>query len=127
MDEFKKYADKAKADGNGSLFRRIMMERRIAFKIIDMALADGHEVSVNDGEEWTVIRSKDKAELRNSLFTTDEDQIVIRHNDGDEMGWFHLVYGNDGYDVISDHTTTDYALSIIERLAPMVNKMEMAA
>ena len=127
MDEFKKYADEAKASGNMAVFRRIMMERRIAFKIIDMALADRHEVSVNDGEEWTVIRSKDKAELRNSLFTTDEDQIVIRHNDGDKMGWFHLVYGNDGYDVIADHTTTDYALSIIERLAPMVNKMEMAA
>lgn len=127
MDEFKKYADKAKADGNGALFRRIMMERRIAFKIVELALADGHTVSVSDGEEFTVKRSRDKEALRAALFTTDEDLIVVRNAAGDKLGWFQMIYGNDGYDVVSDYSANDYSESLYKRMEPMIDKMEMVA
>ena len=85
---------------------RQRIERRIARKIIQSALATGYAVSINDGEETTVKRSRKLAPCMRALFTTDEDRIYL-HHDGNEsaFSWIYLVYGNDGWDVINDYTT----------------------
>ena len=47
------------------------------------------------------------------MFSTDEDTLVLHVKEsGDEyslkiykrIGWAQFTYGNDGYDVLSDHT-----------------------
>ena len=78
-------------------------ERAIAERLVTDAIALGYQVSVNDGEEWTVKRSTDSKAIMATLFSTDEDYIRIR-KDGEEssVGTFTLVYGNDGWDVIAD-------------------------
>ena len=38
----------------------------------------------------------------NVLWQTDEETVYIHDRAGKVMGWFYLVYGNDGYDLISD-------------------------
>ena len=35
----------------------------------------------------------------------DEDRIVVYTPAKGRVGWLHLVYGNDGNDVIADYTT----------------------
>jgi len=37
------------------------------------------------------------------MFTTDDDCLIVV-KDGKPFGWIQFIYGNDGYDVISDYT-----------------------
>lgn len=87
--------------------RRIRTEGRICAHLVERLLAAGYRLSVDDGEETTVVRSRDRGAILEGLFTTDSDRILVytpgaaRH-----AGWVSLVYGNDGHDVISDYTTS---------------------
>lgn len=38
------------------------------------------------------------------MFSTDEEFLYAYDSDGKHVGWVHLVYGNSGWDVISDNT-----------------------
>ena len=51
-----------------------------------------------------MIRSTDRDQILGEMFATDLDQIVIRATDGTKLGWFLLIYGNSGFDVVSDHS-----------------------
>ena len=94
-------------------------ERAIAERLVTDAIAQGYQVSVNDGEAWVVKRSTDSKAIMAALFSTDEDYIRIR-KDGEEtsVGTFTLVYGNDGWDVIADWSysvETDALMQQIQR------------
>jgi hypothetical protein len=79
------------------------LEERIVMQVVDDLLAAGYPVDVFDGEEVTLKDSTDRAAIRAALFTTDEDYLYAKKN-GKVFGWVYAVYGNDGYDVISDYT-----------------------
>jgi hypothetical protein len=87
-----------------NLQKRISIEKEIATKIVDDALALNYTISVNACEEWTVKRSKNRKEILDALMTTDDDTLVFRDMNGNKIGWVWLVYGNDGYDVVCDYT-----------------------
>ena len=38
----------------------------------------------------------------NVMWQTDEEHVLIYDRAGKCLGWFFLVYGNDGWDLISD-------------------------
>lgn len=81
------------------------IEIKIAEQLVDDILAEGYTITVNDGEEDTVIGSRDKAQIMEALRTTDEDYIRIM--DGDiHVGVVWLIWGN-GCDVISDYGGPD--------------------
>lgn len=84
---------------------RQMIERAIAREAIKGLLADDFKISVFDGEETTLKDSTDAAAIEAAMFTTDEDQFHVTHQYVDEKGWVLFIYGNDGHDVIADHTT----------------------
>jgi hypothetical protein len=85
--------------------KRIRIEGRIVRKLIKSALAvPGNTVSVYDGEVWCLTKSSDYAAIMAALNSTDDDQLMIRDKDGNKLGWVRLIYGNDGYDVISDYS-----------------------
>ncbi|WP_234053660.1 MULTISPECIES: hypothetical protein [unclassified Xanthobacter] len=108
--------------------RRIMAERRMCTALVTAALQRGYAVSVNDGEDWVVKRSKDRSAILAALFTTDEDTIMLRSDDGRKVGWFRLIYGNDGYDVVSDYSDNSLCEAIwTEVLGPLSDKLERAA
>jgi len=82
---------------------------------------------VNDGEEITVHHSRDINAIKAALFTTDDDYLFA-YQDADqddplnvEQGskndrpdaWVRLIYGNDGWDVISDYCPADVLDNII--------------
>jgi hypothetical protein len=82
---------------------RIGIERKIVLRLIDDLLAAGCELSVYDGEEqypWTT----DRAAVIDAIMNTDEDALNVRRLSDGLSGWVHLVYGNDGWDVICDYT-----------------------
>lgn len=83
-------------------------------KIIGRAVADilnkGYRISLYDGGEFTVKRSTDLNLILNATQTTDADMLKVYDTD-EYIGAIHLVYGNDGHDVIAD-----YSLSLEEVL-----------
>lgn len=121
---FTKYAQAADDRGELRLAKRIRIEGRIASALVAAILSQGLTISVNDGEEWSVKRSTDRATIFAELFATDQDTIVARNAEGAKLGWFMLIYGNDGYDVISDYSANDWSESIWEGLQPIMDKAE---
>ncbi len=83
-------------------------------KITIKALLDvGYVLSVNDGEETTVYRSANIAQIFEAMKTTEEDYLLVydgvrgdsRRGPGGGHGWVRFIYGNDDTEVINDYTT----------------------
>lgn len=78
-----------------------MIEEKIAETLVESLLADC-VVSVFDGEETTVSRSKDKKEILDALKSADSDTLKVYRPHGARVGFFWLIWGN-GPDLISDY------------------------
>jgi hypothetical protein len=110
------------------LAKRIKAERRMCVALVTACLARGFSVSVSDGEDWVVRRSTDKSIILEALFSTDEDVVAIYDRAGERAGWFRLIYGNDGYDVVSDFSANDVCEAIWDEvLLPLSDKIEATA
>lgn len=86
------------------------MSRYLEDKVIDSTinelLGHGFALSVNDGEETTLLASQDKQAIKAAMQTTDEDYLLVHRTAAHKsFGWVRFIYGNDGWDVISDYTT----------------------
>jgi hypothetical protein len=86
-----------------SVKMRQEVERKIATAFIKSALEAGYMVSVDNGDSETH-RMSDVSSILKEMFLTDDEHLYLS-KDGKGAGWVHLVYGNDGWDVISDYTT----------------------
>lgn len=83
---------------------RCRIENRIVRQVIKDALAAGYELRVFDGEAESK-PSRNPKYLCSYLHETDDDFLNFSLPGNDLIiGWVHFVYGNDGWDVISDHT-----------------------
>lgn len=81
------------------------IETKIAGQLVDDIIAAGYTITVNDGEEDTLIRSSHKPHIMEALQTTDEDYLKIM-DDMKQIGTVWLIWGN-GVDVISDYGGPD--------------------
>jgi hypothetical protein len=81
-------------------------ERGVATRLVRAALHAGYTVSVYDGEEYTVKRSRRERQILDALASTEEDWLVIRNSAGERLGSLRLIWGNDeaGEELIADHT-----------------------
>ena len=104
---------------------RIKIEKAIAKKIVDSAIANGYKVSVWDGEEWACRFETDKSNIMPSLFHTDIEYVYIDDNNCQTIGSICLVYGNDGYDVVADHTDSSLIAEILESANAYAEQMEL--
>lgn len=91
-----------------SVKMRQEVERKIATAFIQSALKAGFLISVDNGEDETRPMSNEKSIL-SAMFQTDEDRLYtfVPKSDGSKRsrhGWVYFIYGNDGWDVISDYT-----------------------
>lgn len=119
-------AKRAADRGEPALAKRIRTEGKICSALVQALLDRGAAVSVHDGEEWAVKRSTDKAEIMAGLFATDMDSLVARDADGNKLGWWSLIYGNDGTDVVSDYSANDFAEAIWnEVIRPLADGIEL--
>lgn len=97
---------------------RIAGELSVLKMTAEVMIAKGFYVSLNDGEETTVVRSQDVAKLTAAAQTTDHDYLIIYRDESKEsrMGQIMFVYGNSPCEVIAD-----YSCDLEEHLKP-VNK-----
>jgi hypothetical protein len=97
---------------------RQMIERGIAKRVVRSAIEAGFTVSLYDGGDWPVKRSRKLSEVVGAMFTVDEESLEIRNVEGGLIGTVWMVYGNDGFDAINDFTATE----TMERLLSDANK-----
>ena len=104
---------KLKLTGNSAAVKaRQRVEQTIALTAAQVLLDAGFSLGVNDGEEITIHHSRNIEDIKDALFTTDEDYLYVYRAKGDRKdtrpdGWVRLVYGNDGWDVISGYYDVD--------------------
>ena len=79
-------------------------ERAHARALVRWLINRGLSVSVNDEEEWTVVRSTDLNKILMALATTDMDELIAYDAAGTRLGWFQLIWGNDpdGSELVAD-------------------------
>lgn len=116
QNPFTKYADEAAARGEMALATRLQLEGKVVRFLVQHALKAGYTVSVNDGEDWCLRHSMALNDIIAACFSTDSDTLRFRdpkdrstNNVGARVGDVLLVYGNSGYDVISDYSAADQA------------------
>lgn len=100
--------------------QRIAVEQDIAERACKALLAAGYRLAVHNGEDddATVVSYDAKDGLQSSvervlglMFATDDEYLfaykverAIVPDDNRPDAWVRFVYGNDGYDVISDYS-----------------------
>jgi hypothetical protein len=92
MTQVLEYASPAEADAATFLIR--------------LALANGFNVSVHDGEEdWTVRRSTDLHTILSAMCQMEEDYLTFHKVNGSKGGgWMQLVWGNSAPELVSDYS-----------------------
>ena len=89
--------------------QRVLIERAIvrrAVKDILAAQKGAYCITVKDSD---TARSRNLDEIMGDIGQCDEETIIGRHtttdgSTGGKLGGIYLVYGNDGWDLIADHT-----------------------
>lgn len=102
-----------------SVKMRQEVERKIAEALIQQGLDAGYHISVNNGgDEDEIQPSTDKNEILNAMFATDEEHLFFYDEEGRSKGWVWFVYGNSGWDVITDYTTNlDHIMSEANKIS----------
>lgn len=77
-------------------------EQKIVKQVLKDAIKEGYLLVVNDGEEEFAPTTNVK-EAYDNLFAVDESHLILM-KDGKYFGWVYFVFGNSGWDVISDYT-----------------------
>jgi len=70
--------------------------------LVTELIGHGFALSVHNEEATEIEDSTDIEAVIAELWQCDMEELTSKK--GDLTGWFSLVYGNDGYDVISDYT-----------------------
>ena len=84
---------------------RQAVERQIVERVVDDALAAGFLLSVdNGGYDFEILLSSDRTAVLAEMFATDEEYLYLYRKNQQYAGSVYLVYGNDGWDVICDHS-----------------------
>lgn len=106
---------------------RQMIEKAIVEALVDSLLKAGKRVSVSLEKGYDIsdclLGSTDKKTIMDEAFAGDECHLFVHNATGpliergrmNDVGWFYLVFGNEGWDVVSD-----YALSV----APFLDEAE---
>jgi hypothetical protein len=106
-----------------SLPTRDEMETEIVNQLVTDLLAAGLTIKVEntiDPNGPDMIKTRDKMLILNNLGHMEEQAIeAYDTTQGRRVGFWFFVYGNDGYDVIADHSDTHE----VEKLMKTVNLM----
>lgn len=80
-------------------------ENKIVKRLLAAILKAKCTVTVYDGEDCVITKSRAKGVIIAALGSTDHDVLHIYHPDG-KLGFILLIWGN-GEDVISDYSDND--------------------
>lgn len=116
-----------------NLQQRIEVERQITAALCQSILDNGFVLEVDNGDYSTNCNNAESA--LEAAFATDESWIYAREGN---LGWafgspvdelnivatFFMVYGNDGYDCLADHSVNDHTTKILETVEQLIEQLE---
>ena len=108
-------------------------ERKAATILVQICLDKGYYISVSDGEEWVVRRSKAFDEIIDALGSTDNDVLCLYDSDlhiegHANKGWFQMIYGNRPDELVSDYLANDVCEEIWQEWqATLAKKSKISA
>jgi hypothetical protein len=108
-----------------SVAMRQRVEKSIARVLVRDIIAAGYLINIdNGGDGYELPQPTNSRKLvMNTMFATDEERLyVFKPGEEKPFAWVYFVYGNDGWDVISDYTTNLGK----EKLNLMVNADKMS-
>jgi hypothetical protein len=100
-----------------SVKMRREVERKIVGQFVRDALAAGHRLAVSLERGYDIdemlLGSRDESKIMEAAFAGDDCHIFLQPAEGPTVedgkvvsdGWVNCVFGNDGWDVISDYST----------------------
>jgi hypothetical protein len=91
------------------------LHEQIATALVDNAVNDGFIISINNGKETIVNRSRNSGEIINAMFHTETDTLTLNVEER-RVGFITLTYDNErnGHNVISDHTDAPHINRLVE-------------
>ncbi len=117
-----------------SVKMRIEVEKKIVRAFVTAAIKAGYRLSVSyergyDLEEM-LLGSIDEKAIMVAAFAADDCHIFVHEATGEilvdnkvnEIGWVQCVFGNDGWDVISDYTTNLDGLGLMVEAEKISNQ-----
>jgi hypothetical protein len=91
------------------------IEKVIVTKLVHLALDQGYAISVFDGEDYPLKRSRNEDQILDALASSDSDDLVLRDTEhGHRIGSITLIWGND-VEVISDHSDNAATNEVVAR------------
>lgn len=105
--------------------QRQEIERQIVTQVIMTACELGHQVSIENGASDPTKPTSLLGDLLPEIMQTDEEWLVISHH-GKPIGQVFMVYGNDGWDVISDYSDNDAMESLLQPAFALSDKLAAA-
>lgn len=101
--------------------KRLRMEKRIVKSLVNELSSKGLKMTIDHGDGDEFERTNDAKVVLPALMACDEENLRVYSSEGWFMGVFNLVYGNDGYDVISNYNQQleqyiPETLALIEKL-----------
>ena len=89
-------------------------ESTVLKSLIRNAIARGYLISVHDGEEWAVVKSKDATAIFEAATATDESNLRFRLIGGEFIGTVYLVFGNSPEELIADYSDNDAIRALVD-------------
>lgn len=91
------------ANHSPSVRARARLELTIVNALIARAAETGAKLAVHATYEENEY-SDEPYDVKSALFDLDDATVVVNDAQGESMGWVRLVFGNDGWDLISDYS-----------------------
>jgi hypothetical protein len=94
-----------------SVKMRQRVEKIIVRAVVNAAVAAGYSVAVDNGGDEYEYKGADRRACLATMFATDDERLYLftaeqaARGFKRSAGWVYFVYGNSGWDVISDYTT----------------------
>lgn len=104
------------------------VERAIIAKLCILAIAKGYWLRLHDGEGFMCPRTQDASEILKDIGACDEQSLVLyasgERGKADRAGSFFFVFGNSGWDVVSDYADNSVCNELDALLEPLVKHFE---
>jgi hypothetical protein len=76
--------------------------------LIKYALAQGHNVSVFDGEEWDVEHSTKYTDIKECSECADDATLEVFNTKGESLGAAYVLLLDEPEETVVDYTVTDF-------------------
>lgn len=90
-------------------------ERTVFMNLVEAALQRGCIISVNDGEEFAVKRSRERAAIFEAANAVGEATLIVRYDNGVLAGSIMVVWGNSPEELFADYSDNAFIGALVDQ------------